>query len=144
MSHIPHPLRDRKQRAKFDRSNISGKNLSAHRARTLSAPRTGPANPIDTALRRTIPLGSHTNCKGNTHLAESKGRKPDTTTDTTAAPQLDDEVLAKIAGLRQHVRESFGKVAMSMMLLPRYRHQTLADLQHLVLDPLIRDRIAIA
>ncbi|MCG7495092.1 toxin-activating lysine-acyltransferase [Thalassobius sp. Cn5-15] len=27
--------------------------------------------------------------------------------------------------------------------LPRYRHQTLADLQHLVLDPLIRDRLAI-
>ncbi|MCG7495031.1 toxin-activating lysine-acyltransferase [Thalassobius sp. Cn5-15] len=28
--------------------------------------------------------------------------------------------------------------------LPRYRHQTLADLQHLVLGPLIRDRLAIA
>jgi hypothetical protein len=27
--------------------------------------------------------------------------------------------------------------------LPRYRHQTLADLQHLVLDPLLRDRLAI-
>lgn len=79
-----------------------------------------------------------------THVAESKGRKPDGTTETPAMPQLDDEVLAKIAGLRQHVRESFGKVAMSMMMLPRYRHQTLADLQHLVLDPLIRDRIAIA
>lgn len=81
-------------------------------------------------------------------MAESKGRKPDNTADTAAGasngPQLDDEVLAKIAGLRQHVRESFGKVAMSMMMLPRYRHQTLADLQHLVLDPLIRDRIAIA
>lgn len=31
-----------------------------------------------------------------------------------------------------------------MMALPRYRHQSLADLQHLVLDPLVRDRIAIA
>ena len=31
-----------------------------------------------------------------------------------------------------------------MMALPRYRHQTLGDLQHLILDPLIRDRIAIA
>ena len=78
-------------------------------------------------------------------MAESKGRKPDTTAETSAGtsngPQLDDEVLAKIAGLRQHVRESFGKVAMSMMMLPRYRHQTLADLQHLVLDPLIRDKL---
>ncbi|MCP5084544.1 MAG: toxin-activating lysine-acyltransferase [Alphaproteobacteria bacterium] len=33
---------------------------------------------------------------------------------------------------------------MAMMMLPRYRHQTLADLQHLLLDPLIRDRVAIA
>ena len=31
-----------------------------------------------------------------------------------------------------------------MMALPRYRHQTLSDLQHLALDPLIRDRVAIA
>ena len=62
----------------------------------------------------------------------------------TAPAQLDPEVAAKIAGLRSHVRESFGKVVMSMMMLPRYRHQTLADLQHLVLDPLIRDRVAIA
>ena len=62
----------------------------------------------------------------------------------TAAPQLDPEVAAKIAGLRSHVRESFGKVVMAMMMLPRYRQQTLADLQHLVLEPLIRDRIAIA
>ena len=66
-------------------------------------------------------------------------------TDTgPAAQQLDPEVAAKIASLRSHVRESFGKVVMAMMMLPRYRHQTLADLQHLVLEPLIRDRIAIA
>ena len=65
---------------------------------------------------------------------------------TTAnqSTQLDPEVVRKIAELRSHVRESFGKVAMAMMMLPRYRHQTLADLQHLVLEPLIRDRIAIA
>jgi hypothetical protein len=37
-----------------------------------------------------------------------------------------DEVRAKIAGLRQHVRASFGTVAMSIMVLrPHYRHQTL-------------------
>lgn len=61
-----------------------------------------------------------------------------------AVQQLDPEVAAKIASLRSHVRESFGKVVMAMMMLPRYRHQTLSDLQHLVLEPLIRDRIAIA
>jgi hypothetical protein len=46
--------------------------------------------------------------------------------------------------VRSHVRESFGKVVMAMMALPRYRHQTIDDLQHLVLEPLVHDRIAIA
>ena len=59
-------------------------------------------------------------------------------------PQLDPAVVAKIAEVRAHVREAFGKTVMSMMMLPRYRNQTLGDLQHLVLEPLIRDRIAIA
>lgn len=59
-----------------------------------------------------------------------------------AAP--DPEVLKKLAGVRGQIRESFGSVALSMMALPRYRHQSLADLQHLVFEPLIRDRIAIA
>lgn len=49
-----------------------------------------------------------------------------------------------MASLRARVRESFGQITMAMMMLPRYRHQTLGDLQHLVLEPLIRDRIAIA
>ena len=61
-----------------------------------------------------------------------------------AAPQLDPEVVKKVTALRSYVRESFGKVVMAMMMMPRYRHQTLGDLQHLVLEPLIRDRIAIA
>lgn len=60
------------------------------------------------------------------------------------APQLDPEILKKVAQLRLQVRESFGKVVMAMMMLPRYRHQSVADLQHLVLEPLIRDRIAVA
>lgn len=50
----------------------------------------------------------------------------------------------KVQQVRARVRESFGNVAMAMMMLPRYRHQSLADLQHLVLEPLLRDRIAIA
>jgi hypothetical protein len=31
-----------------------------------------------------------------------------------------------------------------MINLPRYRHQTLADVVHLLVEPMIRDRIAIA
>lgn len=59
-------------------------------------------------------------------------------------PQIDPEILKKVAQLRLQVRESFGKVVMAMMMLPRYRHQSISDLQHLVLEPLIRDRVAIA
>jgi cytolysin-activating lysine-acyltransferase len=54
------------------------------------------------------------------------------------------EVLAKIAELRTQVRESFGQVVMAIMNLPRYRHQSLGDLTQLVLEPLVRDRTAIA
>jgi cytolysin-activating lysine-acyltransferase len=35
-------------------------------------------------------------------------------------------------------------VVLAMMNLPRYRHQTLADVMHLVVEPMTRDRIAIA
>jgi len=59
-------------------------------------------------------------------------------------PELNPEIIAKIAQVRSQVRENFGKVVMAMMMLPRYRNQSIADLNHLVLDPLIRDRIAIA
>ena len=78
--------------------------------------------------------------KGKDKAAEQAAKQAE----APAATQLDPDIAAKIAGLRSHVRESFGKVVMSMMMLPRYRHQTLGDLQHLVLEPLIRDRIAIA
>lgn len=54
------------------------------------------------------------------------------------------EVLAKIQELRTQVRESFGQVVMAIMNLPRYRHQSLGDLTQMVLEPLIRDRIALA
>ncbi|WP_257551666.1 toxin-activating lysine-acyltransferase [Sphingopyxis sp. DBS4] len=64
--------------------------------------------------------------------------------DETSPTAIDPEIAAKIAAVRSHIRESFGKVAMAMMMLPRYRSQTLADLQHLVLEPLMRDRVAIA
>ncbi|MCZ4351197.1 toxin-activating lysine-acyltransferase [Roseovarius aestuarii] len=55
-----------------------------------------------------------------------------------------EEVMQRVAKLRSAVRETFGSVAMSMMALPRYRHLPLGDLQHLVLEPLVRDRIALA
>jgi len=59
-------------------------------------------------------------------------------------PQLDPEIAKRLATVRSQVRESFGKIVMALMMTPRYRNQTVGDLQHLVLEPLIRDRIAIA
>lgn len=60
------------------------------------------------------------------------------------AQQLDPEVLRKLATVRTYVRRSFGQAVISMMVLPRYRHLSLGDLHDLVLEPLLRDRIAIA
>ena len=49
--------------------------------------------------------------------------------------QLDPEMLKKIAALRTHVHESFGKIALAMVALPRYRHLAIGDLAHLVMEP---------
>ncbi|MCZ0810620.1 hypothetical protein N5A93_00095 [Roseovarius sp. EGI FJ00037] len=59
----------------------------------------------------------------------------------SSTPQVDPEMLKKLGMLRVQVSENFGKVTMA---LPRYRDQSLGDLSHPVLEPLIRDRIAIA
>ncbi|WP_238368494.1 toxin-activating lysine-acyltransferase [Mesobacterium pallidum] len=65
-------------------------------------------------------------------------------TEAPETPQIDPEVAKKIATLRSALRENFGKAVMAMMMMPRYRTQMLADLQHLVLDPMLHDRLAIA
>lgn len=61
-----------------------------------------------------------------------------------AKPEIDPAVMERVGKLRSHLRETFGQVVMAMMGLPRYRHQTVMDLNHIVLEPLIRDRIAVA
>ena len=58
--------------------------------------------------------------------------------------QLDPEIVKKISEVRTKVHETFGQVALSMMAVPRYRQLSIADLNQHVLEPLIRDRIAIA
>lgn len=64
-------------------------------------------------------------------------------TEPTTAP-MDPELARKIAGLRAALRENFGKAVMALMMVPRYRSQMLGDLQHIVLDPMLQDRLAIA
>jgi len=61
-----------------------------------------------------------------------------------APAQITPEMRAKIGELRNRVRLNLGQVVLAMMNLPRYRHQTLGDLTHLVLDPMMRDRISVA
>jgi cytolysin-activating lysine-acyltransferase len=87
--------------------------------------------------------GSANGKAANGHAAELETDSPPVA-ESISNPQLDPEIAKKVAAVRAQVRESFGKVVMAMMMLPRYRSQTLADLQHLVLEPLIRDRVAIA
>ncbi len=61
-----------------------------------------------------------------------------------AQQQLTPEILEKISALRTKIQLSVGQVVLAIMNLPRYRHQTLGDLMHVVLDPLMHDRVAIA
>ena len=69
------------------------------------------------------------NGKSENDLATVAGPAVTAAQDTSPNPQLDPEIVKKIAQVRSHVRESFGKVVMAMMMLPRYRHQSLEDLQ---------------
>lgn len=50
----------------------------------------------------------------------------------------------KLDEFRSKIHLSIGQIVLLMINLPRYRNQTLADLSHLVLEPLLRDRISIA
>ena len=54
------------------------------------------------------------------------------------------EMRAGIEKFRQAIQLGVGQIVLATMNLPRYRHQTMADLEHLFVAPLIRDRVAIA
>jgi hypothetical protein len=54
------------------------------------------------------------------------------------------EILEKISTLHALMSEKFSTVIMALAVLPRYHHQTPTDLQQLVLEPPIRDRVTIA
>jgi cytolysin-activating lysine-acyltransferase len=62
----------------------------------------------------------------------------------TGEAPISPDMRARIAELRSRVQLNTGQVVLAMMNLPRYRNQTLGDLTHLVLDPMMRDRLAIA
>jgi hemolysin-activating ACP:hemolysin acyltransferase len=70
------------------------------------------------------------------------GTAPETTPETT--PEAEATLRAKLAQVRSHLCVSLGHVVMAMIGLQRYRHQSVMDLQALVIEPLLRDRIAMA
>lgn len=57
---------------------------------------------------------------------------------------IDPQLMAQIAAFRAKLQANVGEVVLAMMNLPRYRNQALADVMHLVLEPMMADRIAIA
>lgn len=61
-----------------------------------------------------------------------------------APPALTPEMRAEVERFRHAVQLGMGQVVLAVMGLPRYRDQTLADLSHLFVAPLLRDRVAIA
>ncbi len=58
--------------------------------------------------------------------------------------EISPEMREKLEGLRERVQMSVGQAVLAMMNLPRYKGQSLGDLNHLVIEPLLRDRLAIA
>jgi len=55
-----------------------------------------------------------------------------------------DDVTTRLRTVRTMLHATVGQVVLAMSAVPRYRNQALADISHLVIDPLIRDRVAIA
>ena len=61
-----------------------------------------------------------------------------------AAPSLSPGMIAEIGALRAQVQLSVGQIVLAVMNLGRYRHLPLAELSPLLIEPLLRDRVAIA
>lgn len=57
---------------------------------------------------------------------------------------VDDALTKKIVDVRSKIHSTFGQVVLAMCVVDRYRHMMLQDLQQLVIDPLIKDRIVLA
>lgn len=57
-----------------------------------------------------------------------------------ALPEIDGE----LSWLMERIQLGVGQAVLGMMALPRYKGQSMADISHLVVEPLLRDRLAIA
>lgn len=76
-------------------------------------------------------------------MADKNKSKPAAPAATTA-PEMTPELMAQIGEMRSKIQVSIGQTFLAMMDLPRYKHLSLADFSHLVVNPLLRNRVAIA
>lgn len=75
----------------------------------------------------------------------NKKSKPKPASDAGAeAPQMTPEMMAELNKMRDTILARLGQTVLSFIGVPRYAHQSVGDLQHFCLAPLVRDRIAIA
>ncbi len=56
---------------------------------------------------------------------------------------VNDDVIQKLLQAKGQIFSVFGQVVFALSSVPRYRSQSLADLGHLVIDPISHDRIVI-
>jgi cytolysin-activating lysine-acyltransferase len=58
-------------------------------------------------------------------------------------PTFTADQLSQLTSLRATLYSSFAQAVLSMMAAPRYRDQTLRDLERLLLEPMVQDRVAV-
>ena len=88
--------------------------------------------------------GAAANRQAGTAPAALAPDKPAEPANGTAPPPLSPEMIARVDALRANIQLSVGQIVLAVINLARYRHQTIADLSHLLIEPLLRDRVAIA
>lgn len=84
---------------------------------------------------------AHENAEASTPVLNGSGANIE---DSQEPQPLDPALIAQITAFRTKIQASVGEVVLAMLNLPRYRHQSLADIMHLVVEPLMKDRIALA
>jgi cytolysin-activating lysine-acyltransferase len=75
--------------------------------------------------------------------ADAAPPQPEKATTEPATPG-DPARLQGVAESRLRLHATTGQVVLAMIASPRYRHFTIGELQQLVIEPLLRDRIAVA
>jgi cytolysin-activating lysine-acyltransferase len=77
--------------------------------------------------------------------AKANGKAAASPTKSVSAPKSEAVAAANpVQDIRNRAHAEIGQIVLAMMNLPRYRHLSIAELKPLVVDPLIKDRIAVA